>query len=266
MTTLSDRAATSSRALLPATRGLLGAFTALTGLAVIALLLRADATDQYFAWTISPPISAAFLGSGYAAGCVLVVLSLRSGDWQVVRGPILTILVFTVLTLAASLLHLGRFHFHAGPRVAMFAAWWWTAVYVLLPPAMVAAVLLQDRRSPRREAHRTPVPRGLALPLAAEGVVMLAAGAALFADPGVARTVWPWPLTPLVARAVAAWLVAFAAAAGLALRDGDLARLGCPRSPTPPSAPWSWRRWRATPGRSDGSARWPGSTSRSRWR
>jgi hypothetical protein len=36
---------------------------------------------------------------------------------------------------------------------------------------------------------------------------------------------WPWPLTPLTARAVAAWLVAFGLGAVLASRANDLGRL-----------------------------------------
>ena len=36
---------------------------------------------ETFAWTIQPPLTAAFLGAGYAAGFVLVVLSLRDPVW-----------------------------------------------------------------------------------------------------------------------------------------------------------------------------------------
>jgi hypothetical protein len=55
-------------------RALLVAFSVLTALAVGALFVLSTATDRYFAWTIEPPLTAALLGAGYAAGCVLVVL------------------------------------------------------------------------------------------------------------------------------------------------------------------------------------------------
>ena len=65
------------RVLLPAMRGLLGVFSVLTALAVVALFLFPSRTAELFAWTIQPPLTAAFLGAGYAAGCTLVLLSLR---------------------------------------------------------------------------------------------------------------------------------------------------------------------------------------------
>ena len=46
-----------------------------------------------------------------------------------------------------------------------------------------------------------------------------------FAGSHSATTLWPWALTPLTAAAVAAWLIAFGAAAVLALLERDLQRL-----------------------------------------
>lgn len=40
------------------------------------------------------------------------------------------------------------------------------------------------------------------------GVLLFGLGAALYLVPSVQSVLWPWPLTPLTARAVAAWLVA----------------------------------------------------------
>ena len=39
---------------------------------------------------------------------------------------------------------------------------------------------------------------------------------------------WPWTLTPLTARAVAFWLLGLGAAAALALRENDWARVRAP--------------------------------------
>ena len=38
-----------------------------------------------------PPLTAAFIGAGYAAGCVLVVLCLRDPVWAHNRVPVLTV-------------------------------------------------------------------------------------------------------------------------------------------------------------------------------
>jgi hypothetical protein len=65
----------------------------------------------------------------------------------------------------------------------------------------------------------------LAATLLVQGLLLLAVGSALFVVPAVATALWPWPLTPLTARVVAAWLLAFGLCAILAWRSRDLARL-----------------------------------------
>lgn len=205
------------------TRLLLLAFSGLTLVAFGALFVLADRTEQAFAWTIQPPVTAAFLGAAYAAGCALVVLALRKGSWAALRIPFLTILVFVVLTLVATLLHLDRFHFAAPTPLARGAAYFWTTIYVLVPPAMVVALVAQERRAPRRPG-RLAMPPGLSVLLLVQGVVMLGAGLALFLAPASQAALWPWPLTPLTARVVAAWLVAFGLGAVLTWRQGDLTR------------------------------------------
>jgi hypothetical protein len=208
---------------------LLVTFSMLTALAVVVLFVLADRTDRLFAWTIQPPLTAAFLGAGYAAGCVLVVLSLRDPVWAHSRVPVLTILVFTLATLAATLLHLDRFHlqpeFADLPLLARAAAWFWLAVYVVVPAAMLVVLLPQERAPGTDPPRHDPVPSGLRAALGAESAVLLAVGLALFAAPSAAASLWPWPLTPLTARVVAAWLVAFGLATALAAVAGDLRRL-----------------------------------------
>lgn len=221
-------AATAARPVLAGLRVLLVAFAGLTVLGFAALWVASGRTAQLFAWTVEPPMTAAFLGAGYAAGTVLVVLTLRTRTWAEARVGVLTVLVFTALTLLATLVHRDRFHFAAGGGVARAAAWFWLAVYVVVPVAM-AVLLVAQRRSPGADPPvRLPMPGWLAAALAAQGGALLAVGAALYAAPASARWLWPWPLTPLTARAVAAWLIAFGLAAVLAVRERDLDRLRVP--------------------------------------
>lgn len=228
-TTTRDRASTGQhspvRAVLPAVRVLLAVFSGLTLLAVVVLYGRPGATNEVFAWTIAPPLTAAFLGAGYAAGCVLVVLSRRDPVWAHTRIPFLTVLVFTPLTLAVTLMHLDRFHTDAPDVLPRVAAWLWLAVYVVVPLAVAAALVPQERAPGADPLPRAPVPAPLRAVLAVQSAVMLVVGAALFVDPGTASGLWAWPLTPLTARVVAAWLLAFGLATGLAAAAGDLARL-----------------------------------------
>lgn len=53
------------------------------------------------------------------------------------------------------------------------------------------------------------MPFAVTVALSLLGVGLVAEGAALFIDPTAAARFWPWTLTPLTSRAVAAWLLAY---------------------------------------------------------
>ncbi|WP_341359823.1 hypothetical protein V5H98_00665 [Georgenia sp. M64] len=195
----------------PQTRALLGAFTLLTLLAVVSLVGGAAQTDRTFAWTIQPPATATFLGVGYLSGTVLVVGSWRSRSWARTRTPVLVIGVFTALTLAATVLHLDRFHLGAG-GLAEGAAWAWLIVYVVVP-LWIGVTLVRQGRPAAGRGRR--LPNVLRVALAAEGAVLAVVGAVLYLVPAASASWWPWALTPLTARAVASWLLAYGLAAAL---------------------------------------------------
>jgi hypothetical protein len=207
------------------TKALLVVFVVLTALAANQLFVLGEHTDKWFAWTIRPSLTAAFLGAGYGAGFLMVLLALRTHAWAHARVPVVTVLIFTALTLTATLLHRDRFHFEATGAAARFAAWFWLAVYLIVPVALTLLAVHQQRMPGADPERRQPMPSWLGIAASLEGVVMLAVGVALFVAPGTAATLWPWPLTPLTARAVAAWLIAFGAACVLGLWERDLERL-----------------------------------------
>jgi hypothetical protein len=134
--------------------------------------------------------------------------------------------VFTVLTLAVTLMHLGQFHlgrqFAAGTQIVTVA---WIAIYALVPLLMLIVLVAQAR------VPGTDPPRLARLPgwtcgvLAVQAVVLLGMGVALFAAPGPAARAWPWQLTPLTAQATGAWLISLGVAAGQALAERDARRL-----------------------------------------
>lgn len=216
-----------------AARRLLKVFCALTAAGFVALFVLAPATSEYFAWTIQPPLTAAFLGAGYGAGFLLSVLCLRAPGWAHVRLPFVTVTAFTWLTTLATALHLDRLHFRTpgtGP-VAEPAAWLWLVVYVVVPVAMTVVLVRKGswRAPPRATSERGPaavaLPGWLAALLAVEGLAMGLVGVVLFVAPATGATWWPWPLTPFTGRAVAAWLLAFAWAAAASVARRDLAEL-----------------------------------------
>jgi uncharacterized integral membrane protein len=208
-------------------RVLLVAFGVLTALAVLALFVRPETTDRFFAWTIQPPLTAAFLGAAYAGGCALVVLSVRVTAWAHTRASIGTILVFTVLTLVATLASLDRFHFGVPAAFPRSAAWFWLTVYVVLPVVMAVLLVLQARAPGTHPSRLCPLPRWLVALLAFEGATMFGIGVVLYVWPG-ALAAWPWPLSALTSRAIGAWLISFGIAAGAALVGNDLGGLRAP--------------------------------------
>jgi hypothetical protein len=230
---VTSEAPPAAHAVQPGTRWLLRAFAVLTFLAVGQLLLLADVADRYWAWPIRTELTAAFLGAAYGAGFVLAVMALRQDDWSRIRVPVLTVTVFTWLTAVATGIHLHRLLLVTGGPIARVAAWIWLAVYVAVPLACLAVVIRQERVRARADVVVRPTPAWLAALLAAEGMVLGAAGVVLFAsgmtihhhEPRTAALFWPWALMPLSAQVIGAWLISLGLAAALVIRQLDLSRL-----------------------------------------
>src|SRR5260370_37479111 len=79
----------------------------------LSLLVLTEQTDRFFAWTISPPLTAAFLGAGYAASCVFQLLAARQRLCIHARIAPQGALIFTSLSFLAPLFHLHRFHLYS---------------------------------------------------------------------------------------------------------------------------------------------------------
>ena len=136
------------------------------------------------------------------------------------------VFVFTVLTLATTLMHLGQFHlgarFAAGTQIVTVA---WIAIYILVPLLLLIVVVVQAR-TPGADPPRTAsLPAWIYAVLAAQAIALLGFGIALFAAPQQAAPLWPWKLTPLVAQATGAWLISLGVAAVHALLERDARRL-----------------------------------------
>jgi hypothetical protein len=205
-------------------RPLLWVFLVTTFIGMVQLYIRYDSPEIAFAWTIEPPISAAFFGAGYASGFLLTALALREDRWAGARIAVVTVLVFACLTLVVTLVHVDRFHLDSGGLVANAAAWLWLAVYVVVP-AMGVVLYLALSVDEEDPPVRRPMGRAMRAALAVVGAAMLVVGLALLLDPTWVANEWPWQLTPLTGRAIAAWLVALGVAAFLAIRERGIDRL-----------------------------------------
>src|SRR5215470_14740912 len=214
------------RPLAPGMRWLLFTAAVLVLLAGFQLFVFTGRTNTFFAWTIVNPLAAAFLGAGYWASVSIEALAGRQRLWANARIAVPTVFVFTVLTLAATLMHLGQFHlggtFAAGTRIV---TWAWIAIYILVPALLLIVAAVQSRTPGTDPPRLAPLPAWLNAVLAAQAIILLGVGVTLFAAPAHAAPLWPWTPTPLVAQATGAWLISLGVAAAHARAERDARRL-----------------------------------------
>lgn len=212
--------------LLPATRALLLAAAVLVLLAGTQLFVFTERTATHFAWTIANPLTAAFLGAAYWGSFVIELLAARQRYWANARIAVPTVFVFTVLTLGVTLGYLELFHLGGRFGAATQAVTWaWIAVYALVPVLLGAVAVMQWRvRGPDPPAG-APLPSWLAGLLGVQSSALLTVGLILLVSPVQGGRLWPWPLTPLTARAAGAWLLSLGLAGVHALWERELRRL-----------------------------------------
>ena len=182
------------------------------GIWVLAVLAAANGLWLYFlpgraeteyAWSIKPPVNAAFIGAGFLAGTVATGLVLATATrWRTFATLPIALWVLASSLLLATIVHHDRFKWDYPPT------WVWTFVYGAVPLAIPFLVARQ-----RGVADEQPTPdsrlRMIRVLSAVIGALMIVGAVALFLAPVDLGKHWPWPLTPLLARAVAAWYALF---------------------------------------------------------
>jgi len=209
----------------PAVRLFMVAAAIFVASAGASLYFLSEATHLYFAWTIKPPVTASFLGGGYLAVTTALAFGLREHDWSRMRIGVTVVATGLPSILAASLLHLDKFHLHNAVWTAGFWAWSWLFLYIILVPGLYLTLRAQRRRKAVATPPQSTLPAWMRLAMRVLGVLMLAMGALLFAVPGTAEQLWPWPLTPLTARMVGSFYLAFGVSLLAAARENDYARI-----------------------------------------
>jgi hypothetical protein len=159
--------------------------------------------DSDYAWSIKLPVNAAFIGAGFLAGTLATGLVLATGThWRLFSTlpPALWVLASTLLT--ATILHADRFRWDYPPT------WVWALVYAGVPVA-VPLLVARQRRVAEAEPAADPALRAVRMLSAIVGALLVAGAAALFTAPLKFGEHWVWPVTPLLARVVAAWYALF---------------------------------------------------------
>ncbi len=155
--------------------------------------------ETHYAWPIKPPINAAFMGAGYLAGMVATGLALFSVKyWRSVRSLFPAFFMLGLSLFIATMMHADRFKWD------YYLTWFWTLIYAAIPIGSAVVWILHERniqtlpqRDTRLESLRlTSLVLGIAITLLAFG---------LFIAPHLFIPIWPWQITPLLARVFAGW-------------------------------------------------------------
>lgn len=186
--------------ILPIVRVVAAIIVVILAVATWVLFFHPESTDRHFAWTIKPDMTARLMGVGYGSALYFYVRVLTGRRWHRVTLGFLPTTLFTWLMLSATLLHLDKFHHGTLP----FALWLW--IYVITVALVPGVWLLNRSHDPGTLEERDAcIPRWARTLLAIAGGGLLVVVALLFAWPAGAIRVWPWTLTPLTSRTVAAF-------------------------------------------------------------
>ncbi len=184
--------------------------------AAFVLSLFPDRSDDLFSWDIQPPLTAAFLGAMYATGSPLLFLVARRGTpWSRLRPVLPPFVSVSVAMVAATIIHSERFIWSSP------VTWLWIALYSVFPPLILYLYLDHQGRTTAEPPPTVELSSRLRTGAKLLAVPLAGYGLGLFLAPDTFDGAWPWPLTPLTARAVGGWLVSLAVALVAVSRERD---------------------------------------------
>ena len=167
----------------------------------LSLFVFPGRTDTLFAWTIQPPLTAAFLGASYWASTTLALTCALERNWVSARAFVAPYLIAGVVLLVVTFVHLDRFHMDD------VTGWAWLILYAVFPPAVVALLVRQVRVPGAEPPRSAPVPAWATAVFALQATVMVVLGTALVIAPVDVGSLWPWTLTPLTGRAIGVFVL-----------------------------------------------------------
>ena len=188
--------------LLPITRALAAVIVPILLAAFGMLYFFPNHSGALFAWPIQPPLTAMLLGATYLGGVYFFSRVVLARQWHTVRLGFLPVSAFAGVMGIATILHWERF------THGFISFQLWALLYFTLPFVIPLVWYLNERAS--RDSPPAAEPRfspALRWALGIVGGVMAAASLVLLVAPQVRIPLWPWPLTPLTARALAAMFV-----------------------------------------------------------
>ena len=164
----------------------------------VILYLFPAHTAKLWAWPIPVTMTSMVLASAYLGGAYFFVRVVFETRWHTIGTGFLAVTTFASLLGVATLLHWDKFaHDHV-------AFWLWAGLYFTAPFLVIGAWLANRRYAAPPAAEDVllqPVERAV---IAGVGLLALVTGVLMFVAPSAFIDLWPWPLTPLAARVIAA--------------------------------------------------------------
>jgi hypothetical protein len=165
------------------------------------LVLFPDSTPSYWSWEIKPAMSTVWLGASYTFGALAIVTMLLVRKWRASFVPIVGTWTFSLVALAATLIHFDRFF------LGTVNFYVWFAIYILLPVVLPTIWWLNRTHDPGPQPTDLLLSRTISFIAGATGVLFTLLSLLLILAPSTAASFWPWTLTPLVSRVIGAWLL-----------------------------------------------------------
>ena len=183
----------------PLTRWVAGLIVPFLVVAFIILYFFPHNTGKLFAWEIKPPMTAMMLGSAYAGGIYYFTSLLLTREWHKIKVGFIPVTVFASILNVATILHWDRFNHGTLPFFA------WVSLY-FTTPFIVFGLWLWNRRQDVLPPDKSDVivHRLVRLVIGIIGATTLAIAIFLFLNPALMIQLWPWTLTPLTSRVMAA--------------------------------------------------------------
>ena len=184
---------------LPETRWVAGLVIPFLVVAFIILYFFPHNTATLFAWEIKSPMTAMMLGSAYAGGIYYFAGLLMTRQWHRIKVGLLPVTTFASVLSVTTILHWDKFNHGTLPFFA------WSSLY-FTTPFIVFALWLRNRGQDTNQfdTNDTAIPQTLRFVIGAVGVTTLAVAIFLFLNPALMIQLWPWTLTPLTSRVMAA--------------------------------------------------------------
>lgn len=186
--------------LLPATRWTALAIAPVLVIAFVLLYGWPGETRRLWAWSIRPDLTPLAMGGGYLSGAWFFSRVIANRQWHRAHVGVLATCVFTTLLGAATFLHWAAFnHDHV-----TFIGWLFLyTVTPLLLPVLWVANRKYDPVTPAMD--EVILGRRLRAFLVTIGTAQLTFAGVMFVRPELFIRHWPWVLTPLTARTLAAF-------------------------------------------------------------